>query len=124
MTTTVAGEMGPTRSALTAERVASAQLSDVLGWLDTSTDGLSSAEVLARRGGYGPNSVRTHRVSAISVLSRQLRNAVLWLLAGTAAVSFFLGDSTQAIIIGIILAASIGLGFANEYRAERTAAAL
>ena len=38
--------------------------------------------------------------------------------------SYFLGDSKQAIIIGIILAASIGLGFVNEYRAERASAAL
>ena len=38
--------------------------------------------------------------------------------------SFFLGDSTQAIIIGVILLVSIGLGFVNEYRAERATAAL
>ena len=37
---------------------------------------------------------------------------------------FFLGDRTQAIIIGVILVASIGLGFVNEYRAERASAAL
>src|SRR6202035_5414777 len=71
-----------------------------------------------------PNALRTHRVSAIAVLGSQLRNAVLILLATTAVVSFFLGDSTQAIIIGVILAASIGLGFVNEYRAERASAAL
>ena len=58
------------------------------------------------------------------MLGRQLRSAVLGLLAATAVVSFFLGDSKQAIIIGVILAASIGLGFVNEYRAERASAAL
>ena len=105
-------------------RVASADVGEVLAWLATSADGLSSAEAPARRARFGPNSVRTHRVSAIAVLGRQLRNAVLWLLAGTAAVSFFLGDSTEALIIAVILAASIGLGFVNEYRAERMAAAL
>jgi magnesium-transporting ATPase (P-type) len=57
---------------------------------------------------YGPNSLRTHRVLA--------------LLATTAVVSFFLGDRTLAIIIGVILVASIGLGFVNEYRAERASA--
>jgi P-type Mg2+ transporter len=49
---------------------------------------------------------------------------VLVLLAGTAVVSYFLGDSMQAVIIGAILVASIGLGFVNEYRAERAAAEL
>ena len=58
------------------------------------------------------------------MLGRQLRSAVLGLLAATAVVSFFLGDSKQAIIIGVILAASVGLGFVNEYRAERASAAL
>jgi Mg2+-importing ATPase len=110
--------------ALTAARVSSAPLADALRWLDTSAEGLSSAEASARLLRYGPNSVRTHRVSAIAVLGRQLRSAVLGLLAATAVVSFFLGDSKQAIIIGVILAASIGLGFVNEYRAERASAAL
>jgi P-type Mg2+ transporter len=110
--------------ALTATAVSAAPLADVLGWLDTSADGLSGAEVSARRARYGPNAVRTHSVNALAVLWRQLRSAVLILLAATAVVSYFLGDSLQAIIIGVILAASIGLGFVNEYRAERAAAAL
>ncbi|MGH3643674.1 MAG: magnesium-translocating P-type ATPase, partial [Mycobacterium sp.] len=49
---------------------------------------------------------------------------LLVLLAATAVLSFFLGDGTQAVIIGVILLASVGLGFFNEYRAERTAAQL
>jgi Mg2+-importing ATPase len=110
--------------ALTAEAVAAAPLADVLGWLATSSDGLSSSEAAVRLTRVGPNSLRTHRVSAWAVLRRQLNNAVLILLAVTAVVSYFLGDSTQAVIIGIILAVSIGLGFLNEYRAERATAAL
>ena len=111
-------------AALTTARVGAAPVPEVLLWLDTSEGGLSGVEASARLLRYGPNAVRTHQVSAIAVLGRQLRSAVLWLLAVTAVVSFFLGDSKQAIIIGIILSASIGLGFVNEYRAERAAAAL
>jgi Mg2+-importing ATPase len=113
-----------TPPALTAARVAAAPLHEVLQSLDSSAQGLSGADAAARLIRYGPNALRTHRVSAIAVLGRQLRNAVLILLATTAVLSFFLGDSTQAIIIGAILVASIGLGFVNEYRAERASAAL
>src|ERR1700757_2150908 len=109
---------------LTAKQVAATSVDDVLRWLDSSTAGLSSIEAATRQARYGPNAVRTHHVNALAVLGRQLRNAVLILLAGTAVVSFFLGDSMQALIIGVILAASISLGFVNEYRAERAAAEL
>ncbi|MGV1087643.1 MAG: magnesium-translocating P-type ATPase [Mycobacterium sp.] len=110
--------------ALTAEAVAGAALDDVLALLGTSIEGLSAGEAAARLARHGPNSLRTHHVSAWAVLRRQLNNAVLALLAVTAVASFFLGDSTQAIIIGVILAVSIGLGFVNEYRAEQATAAL
>nr|WP_193561341.1 magnesium-translocating P-type ATPase [Mycolicibacterium hodleri] len=109
---------------LSAGWAASAPLPEVLARLDSSADGLSSAQAATRLQRHGPNALRTHRVSALAVLGRQLRSAVLLLLAGTATVSFFLGDNTQAIIIAVILAASVGLGFFNEYRAERASAAL
>ena len=95
---------------LTAAAVAAAPFADVLGLLDTSADGLSSSEAATRLARFGPNSLRTHRVSAWAVLRRQLNNAVLALLGATAVVSFFLGDSTQASIIGVILVVSVGLG--------------
>ena len=114
----------PDTQVLTTKQVAAAPVDEVLRWLDSSAAGLSSAEASARLARYGPNAVRTHHVNALAVLGRQLRSAVLILLAGTAVVSYFLGDSMQAVIIGVILAASIGLGFINEYRAERAAAEL
>jgi hypothetical protein len=58
------------------------------------------------------------------VLARQLRSPLLVLLAVTALASAFVGQASDAVIIGTILVASVGLGFANEYKAEKAAEAL
>jgi Mg2+-importing ATPase len=68
--------------------------------------------------------VRSHHASAWSVLTRQLHSPLLWLLLAAAAVSGVVGEGFDAVIIGVIVAASVGLGFANEYRAERSAEAM
>lgn len=68
--------------------------------------------------------MRSHHAQPLRILGGQLRSAVLILLAVTAFISFFLGKRTDTIVIGVILLASIGLGFVNEYRAERATDAL
>ena len=47
----------------------------------------------------------------------QLRNPLLLLLLVAAGVSGLTGDPTGAIIIAVIVALSVGLGFVNEFRA-------
>jgi Mg2+-importing ATPase len=96
----------------------------VLARLATTTEGLDAAEVSTRAESFGPNAVRTHHTSALAVLRRQVGSPLLWLLVAAAAVSAFVGEGTDAVIIGVILVGSVGLGFANEFRAERAAEAM
>jgi Mg2+-importing ATPase len=103
---------------------ASQTVAIILEGLGTSASGLTSAEVESRRSTVGPNLIRPHRANAAAVLLRQFRNAVLLLLLATAALAGVLGDVTDAVIIGVILIASVGLGFVNEYAAERATARL
>jgi len=58
------------------------------------------------------------------VLWHQLRSPLLGLLVAAAIASYFVGERSDAVIIGGIVAVSVGLGFFNEYRAEKAAEAL
>jgi P-type Mg2+ transporter len=96
----------------------------VLASLDSSRDGLSSAEARRRLDIAGPNALRSHGARPLAVLARQLRNPLLVLLFGAALTSFFVGERLDALIIFLISGLSIGLGFFNEYRSERAVEAL
>ncbi|WP_315914957.1 magnesium-translocating P-type ATPase [Arthrobacter sp. lap29] len=96
----------------------------VLSDLQSTDSGLSGGEAARRLAAVGPNALRTHKASPWLVLGRQLRSPILILLIVTAGLSLFLGDATNSIVIAVILLVSVGLGFSNEFRAERAAEAL
>jgi Mg2+-importing ATPase len=100
-------------------------MSEVLDQLGVVTgQGLSDEEVARRRSTYGPNAVASHRARPWTVLWHQLKSPLLGLLIVAAVASAFVGERNDAVIIGIIVAVSVGLGFVNEYRAEKAAEAL
>ncbi len=115
---------GGAPAAMSIRAAASTGWSAVLAALGSRSDGLTSDVAAARLAAIGPNALRTHRVRIWTVLGRQLRSALLGLLLLTAVVSFVVGQRTDALIITTILAASVGLGFFNEYRAELASQAL
>ncbi|MEO6114863.1 MAG: magnesium-translocating P-type ATPase, partial [Pseudolysinimonas sp.] len=104
-----------------SQRPASEVLS-VLGVSDRH--GLSSTEVAERRAQWGPNAVSSHKARFWPVLWHQLRSPLLALLLTAALASYFVGEKSDAVIIGVIVALSVGLGFVNEYRAEKAGEAL
>ncbi len=97
---------------------------DVVAQLGSRVSGLSAGEASERLAQFGANALRSHKANGWSVLARQVRSPILILLAVTAAISLALGQTTDSIVIGVILLVSVGLGFANEYRAERASEAL
>jgi hypothetical protein len=96
----------------------------VLQELGSTRTGLTSGQAASRLGTVGRNVLASHRVTALGVLGRQLRNPLLVLLLAAAGVSAATGDPTDGAIIAAIVALSVGLGFLSEYRSELAVAAL
>ncbi|MCX4092472.1 magnesium-translocating P-type ATPase [Nocardia sp. alder85J] len=109
---------------LTAAGAATLPGPAVLATLGATGEGLTGSEAAARLRRHGPNAVRSHHAQLAPVLLRQLRSPLLLLLLGTAIVSFVLGERSDAVVIGVIVAVSVGLGTVNEFRAEQAAEAL
>jgi Mg2+-importing ATPase len=98
---------------------------DVLADLGTDRGrGLTADEAARRLGRDGPNTVAVGHARFLPVLWRQLNSPLLLLLVVAATASYFVGERSNAVIIGAIVVLSIGLGLVNEYRAERAAEAL
>src|SRR5271166_988641 len=91
----------------------------LLARLGSGPQGLSVGEAERRLAVTGPNALRSRAVHPLAVLARQFRNPMLLLLAFAAALSIVFGEKTDAAIILVIVALSVGLGWFNEYRSER-----
>ncbi|MBI2640121.1 MAG: HAD-IC family P-type ATPase [Candidatus Sungbacteria bacterium] len=89
--------------------------------LRTQREGLSREEAGRRLKEYGPNeflSVRRKKVTRI--LFDQFKGVFILILIAAGFVSFLLGDTTDALIIAVVVLINAFFGFIQEYKAERT----
>ncbi len=94
--------------------------------LQTHTEnGLSDSEAKLRLEQYGPNQLREKkgRHPAFLFLD-QFKDFIIWVLIAAALVSGFLREWVDALAIVVIVILNAVLGFIQEYRAEKSLAAL
>lgn len=98
---------------------------ETLRALATQADGLTSAQAVVRLRKHGPNEVAhaARQSIAVELITRSV-NPLNVLLLVLAIVSFLLGDQRAAIVIAIMVALSISLGFVQEHRSTKAAEAL
>jgi Mg2+-importing ATPase len=98
---------------------------DLMRRLGTGEQGLSSAMAQERLRRFGKNEVADERpLSRTLVLWNQLRSPLLLLLLFAALVSAATGQWTDAVIVAVIVLATVAIGYRREYRAQSAAAAL
>ncbi|MBA7626566.1 Calcium-transporting ATPase [subsurface metagenome] len=98
---------------------------DVLGTLKSGHGGLSRVEARKRLEQYGANELVAKKgISPWTLFLQQFKSFLIIILIIAAALSAILGEVVDAVIIGIIILFASGLGFVQEYRAERAMEAL
>jgi len=101
-------------------------IEEIEGRLGTSlTTGLGGAEAAERLKRFGPNRLQEKKKrSAVGQFLDQFKDFMIWVLIGAALVSGFLGEWVDALAIIAIVILNAILGFIQEYRAEKSLAAL
>ncbi len=102
------------------DKVKNLPLEQLLAELSTSRDGLSTSEASNREQRYGQNILKNEaKKSTVSLLVKQFRSSLIYLLIAASALSFALKDWNDGIVIAVILLINTGLGFYQEFRSEK-----
>ncbi|MEN8040318.1 MAG: cation-translocating P-type ATPase [Actinomycetota bacterium] len=87
--------------------------------------GLTSDQVAERQAAYGPNELEEEPATPLwRLFLSQFADTMIVVLIVAAGIMVAIGEPTDAIVIGAILVLNAGIGFVQEYRAERAMAAL
>ena len=96
-----------------------------LSRLDTQLQGLTTIEAQERLARLGPNALQAKkRQPPVILFLEQFKSFLIIILLFAVVASAILGNTLEAALILVIVVFAAGLGFAQEYRAERAIEAL
>jgi magnesium-transporting ATPase (P-type) len=98
---------------------------DVLETLSVTLEGLGPASVAERQEAHGPNALPEPQPPTIGqIILHQFQSPLIYILLIAGVVSLLVGDTKDALFIFGVVALNAALGSFQEWRAERSAAAL
>jgi len=87
--------------------------------------GLSNEEAAKRLNQYGMNKLKGKpQKSILSLFLSQLNDMLIYVLLGAAAITFFIGEYSDAVIILLVVILNAVIGVVQEYKAEKAVEAL
>jgi magnesium-transporting ATPase (P-type) len=93
---------------------------EILTLFGTGVKGLSEEEILARQLQYGKNTIEKKRdYWVVKLFLRQFNDVFVWILGVAGLLAVIVGESRDAIVIGIIIMVNTLMGFFQEFKAER-----
>ncbi|MBN2561315.1 MAG: cation-translocating P-type ATPase [Phycisphaerae bacterium] len=98
---------------------------EVLAQLGSLATGLSAQEAAQRLATDGPNELKEgNRISPVQMFVSQFKSLIIWILIAAGVVSAVLGEVVDAIAILAIVVLNAVIGFYQEFKAEKSIAAL
>jgi Ca2+-transporting ATPase len=98
---------------------------EVLSRLASNREGLSAQDVARRFAAHGPNELKEGKqIRPLQIFLGQFKSLIIWILIVAGVVSGVLGEGVDAIAILAIVALNAGIGFYQEFNAEKSIAAL
>ncbi len=104
----------------TPTRWYSLTLEQTLQQLGVTAAGLTAAQAQERLTRVGPNELEQgQKVSALHILAAQFKNVLIVILLAATGLSVAMGHGLESLVIAVIVLFAVGLGFVQEFRAER-----
>lgn len=103
----------------------SQKIETVLEELQTNPLGLTEEEAKSRLEKYGPNELKeAKRTTALEIFINQFKDIFVIMLLIATAISFAVGEATDALTIAAIVVLNAIVGFIQEYRSEKAMEAM
>ncbi len=107
-----------------ADHAHALNIKETFAMLQASREGLSSEDVLERQKEFGKNLLEEHKVSRLSLLTRQFKSLFVIVLLFASVISFLIKNYDDALLILLIVCINTALGFWQELKALTSIEAL